>query len=685
MSGSVKYIYQGSVVTNIMPLNALTIYRYHSADYQKPFRKIDGVEVSRVLAYWRAGGYYPNAAGYDGYAATNSYAGDTNSGLHSANYELPAWTIDGTEASRVLAYWRANGYHVDSSGFDGYAPDKSGPGPMPMLGILASGGAITPAVALSGPVTYNPGETLAITATFSPGSEKVLALGWTPQVPAGWTIVSVSGDCQPELVRGEILNLSSTLPSTPIQIVYTVKVPESETSACTLGIVASYTANGMVNPATVNVAPITILPAGGVLSMDQTITFPVIPDQVSTSQVSLTATASSGLPVTFTVGSGPARITGGMLSFTGIGKVSIVANQSGGINGTNNWNAANPVTNTFNVLAAKADQAITFPKIPDRILSSQVSLAATASSGLPVTFTVGSGPAVIKDGTLLSFNGTGEVSIVASQAGDEHWNAAVPAINTFNVTAIPVKGIANADFDGDGLADPAIYDENTGTWTVLLSGNGYKKLVKNNYLGGPGWAQASADYDGDGKTDPAIYQESTGNWSVKLSRNGYAQADLSVFLGVPGWAAAAADYDGDGLADPAVWQASTGDWKVKFSTSGYREANDNHVGRVIQGAAEHSNAVYSVVSADYDGDGLADPAAYIQADGTWIVLMSCNGYIPEVATPQYMGGPDWEAVPGDYDGDGLADLAVRNVLATGEWRVMLSSDNYMLRIVFMGL
>ena len=340
---------------------------------------------------------------------------------------------------------------------------------------------------------------------------------------------------------------------------------------------------------------------------------------------------------------------------------------------------------TINVTAAKADQAITFPTIPDQIRNSQVSLTATASSGLPVTFTVGSGPAVITGGTTLSFTGTGAVSIVASQAGNAEWNAAVPVINTFNVTAIPVKGIANADFDGDGLADPAIYDENTGTWTVMLSSKGFELRVMTDYLGGPGWAQVAADYDGDGITDPAVYQASTGNWSIKLSGNGYAQVDWSAFLGAPGWAAAVADYDGDGLADPAVYQASTGDWKVKHSTTGYREAcQANLIGSAIQGVAEHSDAGYSVVSADYDGDGLADPAVYIQADGTWIILMSGNGYAPVVKS-QCLGGPDWEAVPGDYDGDGLADLAVRNVQGTGEWRVMLSSDNYKLRTAFVGL
>ncbi|NCA91612.1 MAG: hypothetical protein EOM92_22700, partial [Gammaproteobacteria bacterium] len=41
---------------------------------------------------------------------------------HSADYRDARWQIDSSEASRVLAYWRAGVYHVEASGEDGYAP-----------------------------------------------------------------------------------------------------------------------------------------------------------------------------------------------------------------------------------------------------------------------------------------------------------------------------------------------------------------------------------------------------------------------------------------------------------------------------------------------------------------------------------------------------------------------------------
>ncbi|HPT17162.1 MAG TPA: MBG domain-containing protein, partial [Kiritimatiellia bacterium] len=84
----------------------------------------------------------------------------------------------------------------------------------------------------------------------------------------------------------------------------------------------------------------------------QTIDFPGIGDQVATNVVVLSATASSGLAVSFAVSSGPAVLDedGVTLSFTGAGAVSVVASQAGG----GGWDPAVPATNTFAVTKAVA-------------------------------------------------------------------------------------------------------------------------------------------------------------------------------------------------------------------------------------------------------------------------------------------------------------------------------------------
>ncbi len=86
--------------------------------------------------------------------------------------------------------------------------------------------------------------------------------------------------------------------------------------------------------------------------------------------------------------------------------------------------------------APKDSQTITFPPIPDQSVTGRVSLAATASSGLPVSFTsTPDSPVNWLDPTNISFTGTGVVRIVASQPGDAEWNPAPDVTNVFNVTA----------------------------------------------------------------------------------------------------------------------------------------------------------------------------------------------------------------------------------------------------------
>ncbi len=81
----------------------------------------------------------------------------------------------------------------------------------------------------------------------------------------------------------------------------------------------------------------------------------------------------------------------------------------------------------------KADQTINFPAIAAQITTNTVALAATASSGLAVSYAVASGPATLA-GATLSFTNAGTVGVVASQSGNATWNPAPNVTNTFSVT-----------------------------------------------------------------------------------------------------------------------------------------------------------------------------------------------------------------------------------------------------------
>ncbi len=137
-------------------------------------------------------------------------------------------------------------------------------------------------------------------------------------------------------------------------------------------------------------------------------------------------------------------------------------------------------------------------------------------------------------------------------------------------------------------------------------------------------------------------------------------------LGGPGYASVSADYDGDGKADPAVYHELTGRWIILPSTANYSVAVI--LSQTLGGPG------YSGMPADYDGDRLADPGVYQRERGDWKVLLSSAGYYP-VELSGFLGGTGYRAVAADYDGDKLADPAIYGE-SNGVWAFKLSSANY---------
>jgi hypothetical protein len=185
---------------------------------------------------------------------------------------------------------------------------------------------------------------------------------------------------------------------------------------------ANYTAsNSIAIPVTIN-------------KLDQTINFAALPTAVmyGAGPYALSATASSGLPVSFSV-SGPASLSGNTLTITGVGTVVVTASQAG--NG--NYNAAPSVVQT--IVVGKASQTINFTGLPATVIYGSTApitytLNGTASSGLAVSYSV-SGPATLS-GHTLTLTGPGTVSVTATQAGNSLYNAATPVTQTIVVGSV---------------------------------------------------------------------------------------------------------------------------------------------------------------------------------------------------------------------------------------------------------
>ncbi len=243
-------------------------------------------------------------------------------------------------------------------------------------------------------------------------------------------------------------------------------------------------------------ATLTVAKAG------QTIAFAPLADRVfGQPPLALSAVATSGLPVAFTVASGPAAMVGDVLVVSGVGPVVVRATQAGDDNhlvspvvertfivakgsatialgglAQTYTGAPRVVTATtsppgLNVVltyggatvapsaagshaveariedaaytgvaaatltVAKAGQTIAFAPLADRVFGQPpLALSAVATSGLPVAFTVLSGPAVVAGDTLVVLGG-GVVVLRATQFGDANHDPAPPVERSLAVGA----------------------------------------------------------------------------------------------------------------------------------------------------------------------------------------------------------------------------------------------------------
>src|SRR5207245_333618 len=120
---------------------------------------------------------------------------------------------------------------------------------------------------------------------------------------------------------------------------------------------------------------------------NQTITFgPLAPRTFGEPDFPVSATASSGLPVSFSA-SGQCTVTSpspGTVHITGAGSCTITASQAG----NSTYNPAPDVPQSFSI--AKANQTITFGAIaPKTFGDPDFIVNPTASSGLPVSLSAG--------------------------------------------------------------------------------------------------------------------------------------------------------------------------------------------------------------------------------------------------------------------------------------------------------
>ena len=337
----------------------------------------------------------------------------------------------------------------------------------------------------------------------------------------------------------------------------TTGAPSLSTTATVSSVVGSYPITAVVGTMAATNYSFTFV--NGTLTVGtaaQTITFPNPGNQTyGVVPITLGATASSGLAVSYTVTSGPATVSGSTLTITGAGTVVVTANQAGNaaytaasavsatltisqatlmvtannlsraygvanpvltytlsgfVNGDTQASATTgtpslsttatvssvvgsyPITPFVGTLAATnygftfvngaltvgtAAQTITFPNPGNQTYGvAPITLGATASSGLAVSYTVTSGPATVS-GSTLTITGAGTVVVTANQAGNMDYSAASASV-TFTVNAPVAVAVTppSAALYGGQTQQYAASVTNTSntavTWTISPTGTG---------------------------------------------------------------------------------------------------------------------------------------------------------------------------------------------------------------------
>ncbi|MHB1021315.1 MAG: beta strand repeat-containing protein [Acidobacteriaceae bacterium] len=188
-------------------------------------------------------------------------------------------------------------------------------------------------------------------------------------------------------------------------------------------------------------------------------------------------TTPVGTPVSINASSGQA-----VLPWTGFttGSHNISAIYAGDTNFTGSTSAVAAL------VVNKQSQTITFPTLGTATYgAAPITLSASASSSLPVTFSLVSGPATLT-GNVLTITGAGNVVVQASQAGNNAYDAATAVNQTLTVAQAPLAVTAASATRAYGAPNPTFTGAVTGavngdSFTETFSTTAVQSSVAGNY------------------------------------------------------------------------------------------------------------------------------------------------------------------------------------------------------------
>ena len=431
---------------------------------------------------------------------------------------------------------------------------------------------------------------------------------------SGWTCVTATATC----TRGEALAAGASYPAITLTVTVAANAPASLTNS------ASVSGGGDVNLLN-NVAsdPTVISPVG---QTPQTISFTNPGNQTGPAPVTLAATASSGLGITYT-SSTPlvCSVSGSTVTVIAVGTCTITVSQAG--NPT--YAAAASVTQSFKFLSTGLGATV--------VLGSS---ASPARFGQAVTFTATLTPAAAT-GRVTFYDGSIVLGSALLVSGKATFTTSLLAFGPRHIQAFYLGGLSYAPVRSPLLTQVV----NT------ASQNGFHSAV-SYATGSLPLSVATADFNGDGRLDVAVANRMDNSLSI-LPGNGDGTFKPGIALSTSQSpdSIVVADFNGDGIPDLAYAAYST-------TASSMNVLMGNGDG-TFQPAVSYPSNTYSTFLAvgDFNRDGYADLVVLNNSSSIGLFLGNGDGTF-RTGVAYGIGFGVASVAIGDFNGDGNADFAL---------------------------
>jgi len=221
--------------------------------------------------------------------------------------------------------------------------------------------------------------------------------------------------------------------------------------------------------------------------------------------------------------------------------------------------------------------------------------------------------------------------------------------------------VAVADFNGNGIPDLAVANQDDSALTILL-GNGdgtFKPPAASPALYAGAYFVTAGDFNGDGIPDLAVAIYTNNELTILLGKGDGTFTSSSLYnesptpLGGP-ISIAVGDFNRDGISDLAI---------ANWGANNVTILLGNGDGTFRGTAASPSTGWYprSIATGDFNGDGIPDLAVANNGSNTVTVLLgNGDGTFRTSAANPATGSNPFSIAVGDFNGDGNADLAVVN-------------------------